>query len=134
MTQDRLTGGCTCKAVSYEITGDLGFSFLCQCRSCQQSSGTGHTATFMCERAHLSLTGDLSWYERVAPSGNTIRAGFCPTCGSPVLTENSGYEEHYFVAAGGLDDPEKFKPRKILFRDESCSWDLKDPELEKKDR
>ena len=35
------TGGCACGAIRYEISAEPVFMNDCQCRDCQQSSGTG---------------------------------------------------------------------------------------------
>ena len=126
MAEDTISGGCACGAVRYQVNSKAGFSFHCQCRDCQRMSGTGHASAFICKDADTTVTGDLSWYERNAPSGNIVRAGFCGTCGSPVMNHNSGYPENLFVTAGSLDDPSEFQPTKIVHRDESYAWDFMD--------
>ncbi|RYE59425.1 MAG: aldehyde-activating protein, partial [Rhizobiaceae bacterium] len=35
------TGGCTCGAVRYTVTGEPVAMVDCQCRQCQRESGTG---------------------------------------------------------------------------------------------
>lgn len=121
-------GGCACRAVRYKIDGAPGFSFHCQCRDCQYLSGTGHASAFIIKRDRLDVTGTLHWYERTAPSGNTVSFGFCPTCGTSVMNENTGYPKNYFVTPGTLDDPSIFSPTTILYREEGHGWDFRDPE------
>ncbi|MGI9355109.1 MAG: GFA family protein [Rhizobiaceae bacterium] len=123
-----LTGGCACRAIRYRYSGKPGFSFDCQCRSCQHMSGTGHASSFICQDASTEITGTMNWYERKVPNGNTIKQGFCETCGSPILNRNTGHPEILFVTAGSLDDPAGFNPEKIVHRDEGYSWDFVDPE------
>jgi hypothetical protein len=76
-------GGCLCGAIRYEIAAEPMLAGHCQCHDCQHQTGGGH-ASFMAVPADaLKLTGALRFYESTADSGNTIRRGFCPTCGSP---------------------------------------------------
>lgn len=125
---DILSGGCACKSVRYELTGRPGFSFHCQCRSCQYLSGTGHASAFICDEQALQYSGELTWYARQAPSGHTVSSGFCPTCGTHVLNRNSGHSDKIFITAATLDDPSKFSPTTVLYREEGPDWDFEDPE------
>ncbi|MEP1209384.1 MAG: GFA family protein [Rhizobiaceae bacterium] len=125
---ETLTGGCACRSIRYVLSGAPGFSFHCQCRSCQYLSGTGHASAFICRSDDLGLSGKLTWYDRPAPSGNTVKSGFCPTCGTHVLNENTGFADNFFLTAATLDDPSQFNPTKVLYRDEGHHWDLVDPE------
>ena len=38
----KISGGCACGAVRYEIAADPQFQGQCQCRDCQRATGTGH--------------------------------------------------------------------------------------------
>ncbi|MBV8771832.1 MAG: GFA family protein [Deltaproteobacteria bacterium] len=38
---------------------------------------------------------------------------FCPTCGSPVYTTNSGMPDLFIVEAASLDDPARFAPQMV---------------------
>ena len=127
----KLNGGCACKAIRYRIEGMSGFSFHCQCRDCQYMSGTGHTSTIIFKADDVKVDGELSWYERQAPSGNSVKSGFCNTCGTGVMNQNSGYPDNLFVLVGTLDDPSLFQPTKIIYRDEGHAWDFLDPEADR---
>ena len=82
---DAYTGGCACGAVRYEIPAEPIFMNDCQCRHCQQTSGTGHGSylTFP-SRAQVKVTGLATHWDMVADSGKVKTRAFCPTCGSPV--------------------------------------------------
>ena len=43
-------------------------------------------------------------------------------CGSAVWNENSGWPDKVFLAAGGLDNPEKFRPQVVVYASRSPSW------------
>ncbi len=118
-----ITGGCACGAVRYEGQADPGFSFLCQCRSCQHLTGSGHLAQFMYPRAQLKVIGSTASWTRNTASGNTVEKVYCATCASPLYGLASISQDNAMVCAGSLDDPNIFRPAKILFSDEATHWD-----------
>ena len=131
MAKRRLSGGCACGAVRYEITGEPGFSFLCQCRRCQRATGTGHAPGFKIERDDLSITGKLTSYEVEADSGYLVSHEFCPVCGSPVLSATKRFPNSCSIYAASLDDPSIFKPERVIFASSAQPWDTVDPNLAK---
>ena len=81
----KISGGCACGAVRYEIAADPQFQGQCQCRDCQRATGTGHADGLGFPENAVALVGTLSFYEVIGDSGKTVSRGFCPKCGSPVL-------------------------------------------------
>ena len=123
------TGGCACGAVRYDLSAPPKFSFHCQCRHCQRASGCGHMSILVVPAEALTVSGDLAFYEQDADSGNLVRRGFCPTCGSPLMTINTGYSDNRYLAAASLDDPGLFVPEQIVWSSSAQSWDHIDPAL-----
>ena len=122
-------GGCRCGAIRYEIAAEPMFAGHCQCLDCQRETGGGH-ASFMAFPADaVKLTGTPRFYEARADSGNTIRRGFCPTCGSPVVGRTSRMPDMMTISAGSLDDPSVFKPQFVVYTSRGHAWDLVDPAL-----
>ncbi len=97
----RVTGGCLCGAVRFEVHGSLRGVVNCHCGQCRRSHGH-HGAYSAAARADLSLTedGGLKWYA----SSATARRGFCGRCGSSLFWEPAG-EDYMAIAAGGFDQP-----------------------------
>lgn len=126
---DIYQGGCACGAVRYSSKQAPQFSFHCQCRNCQRVTGTGHSSLLMLTLSAVSVTGKLKFYEQPTDDGNISSSGFCPQCGSPVLSKSSGYPEIVFVHAASLDDPSVFKPQKVVWSSRKQHWDYTDPEL-----
>jgi len=123
-------GGCACGAVHYESSAEPRFSFHCQCRQCQRSTGTGHASLLAVVAEALSVRGKLSFHDQKADSGNTTSRGFCPTCGNPIVNKSSGYPQMRFIHAASLDNPDRFKPEKLAYSASAQPWDHVDPELE----
>jgi hypothetical protein len=124
-----LTGGCECGALRYECAAVPLMAGHCHCRSCQKASGTGHASHLMVPKAAVRTTGEASWYERPADSGNTVRRAFCPRCGSPVYSESSGFPAVLVLRAGSLDEPERFRPGARVYAADAPGWDHMDPAL-----
>lgn len=123
------SGGCLCGAVRYESTADPQVMGHCYCVDCRKSSGTGHCTHIVIPEDAFTLTGKMTFYDRPADSGNIVSRGFCPTCGSPVYSKNSGMLGMVFLRASSLDDPEIAKPQLTVYASHSPSWDPIDPNL-----
>jgi hypothetical protein len=97
----RVSGGCLCGAVRFEIRGPLRPVVACHCTMCRRSSG--HFAAFTATRPEalvLIESEGLRWYR----SSAMARRGFCGVCGSSLFWEpDSG--ERVSIAAGTLDLP-----------------------------
>ena len=124
-----MTGGCACGAVRYECTAEPLYAGHCQCRDCQIYNGGGHASGFGMPEAAFAITGDVKFHDTTADSGNTVRRGFCPECGAPVISKGAGTGEALFVHAASLDDPSQFKPTGVVYAGSAQAWDHMDPEL-----
>jgi hypothetical protein len=131
---DVFSGGCLCGAVRYYCNSAPIASVHCQCADCRKNSGTGHGSKFGVPRSTLTLSGELKFYEASVQSGNVVRRGFCPNCGSPILAESSGHPDIVAIAAGSLDEPALFQPKIVLYASSAVPWDYIDPQLPKFDK
>ena len=105
------TGGCQCGALRYEYSAAPLVGGNCHCRDYQKASGGAYVPALAVPAPALKITGQLKYYEsRAADSGNTFSRGFCPTCGGRVFGKTSGMPQFMLIAAGSLDDPNRFKP------------------------
>jgi hypothetical protein len=123
-------GGCACGAVRYEISGAPVFQNHCQCRDCQQESGTGHGSYLTFIRDGVKITGTAKGWDIVADSGNVKTSSFCPTCGSPLYLTFKAMPQFMAVHAASLDDPGRFKPQAITYASRGLAWDPLDSTLQ----
>lgn len=128
------TGGCACGAIRYEIKAEPVFSNECQCRQCQQRSGSGHGSyiTFA-GRADVSLIGRATEWDIAGDSGRIKRVAFCPTCGTPVCQTYPAAPDLITIAAGSLDEPGRYRPQAVTYASRAHDWDRVDPDLTKFD-
>jgi hypothetical protein len=71
----------------------------------------------------VALIGETKGYARPADSGNIVTRHFCPTCGAPVFSLNSGMPGMMFLRASSLDDMEVFKPQMHVYASRAPSWE-----------
>ncbi len=123
------TGGCLCGAVRYQSTADPQVVAHCHCVDCRKSSGTGHCTHLVIPEDAFTVSGEVKFYDRPADSGNMVSRGFCPTCGSPIYSKNSGMPGMVFPRASGLDDPDVITPQMVVYTSRAPAWDNIDPAL-----
>ncbi len=124
-----LSGECLCGAINYHCTEAPVIAGHCQCTDCQKMSGTGHSSNMAVPRGGLTIQGRMAFHEQKAESGNIVKRGFCPQCGSHIYAENSGMPHFEFIRAGSLHDIEKFKPTMVVYTSSGAQWDHIDPTL-----
>jgi hypothetical protein len=121
------TGGCLCGAVRYECSADPLFAANCHCRDCQRFSGAPFTANIGVPADALKITGNVTYYERQADSGSMISRGFCPKCGSRVVSKLAANPAMVVIPATTLDDPSIYKPAMDIFTSSAQPWDQLSP-------
>lgn len=124
------TGGCACGAIRYETSSEPIVELHCQCRHCQQRSGTGHSSylTFG-QRSEMTIAGKASEWQVAGDSGNLKVHAFCPTCGTPVYVTFIAMPDLIAVHAASLDEPDRFKPVIVTYAGRGQPWDAIDPAL-----
>jgi hypothetical protein len=75
------------------------------------------------------VNGMPRYYAVIGNSGNTVRRGFCPDCGSPLIAASSGRPGFLAIQAGSLDDPTLFHPTHHVYASSAQPWDHIDPGL-----
>ena len=107
---NRLTGGCLCGDVRFEVTGQPYRVGICHCLDCRKRHGALFGTSAIFPEEALKVTGETRDY-----SGRF----FCPRCGSPVFTRS---EDEVEVNVGSLDEPNQFKPTYELWTIRRESW------------
>jgi hypothetical protein len=107
-----LSGRCLCGAVTYELAGDLIATAVCHCDHCQRQGGAAFSVNLIALESQLTIHGDLKTYEERGERNDAVyvRRRFCPTCGSPIVSELAQPEGIVAVKAGTLDDKTSVLP------------------------
>ncbi|TLU72521.1 GFA family protein [Lichenicoccus roseus] len=126
--KDKMTGGCFCGAVRYEVEGPPLTTRACWCRDCQYLACGNAAVNVICASAGLKVTGVTTEYVSVADSGNEMRRRFCPTCGTGLFSAATCRPEAVVVRAGTLDDPAPAHPASYIWTSSRPAWGLVDPQ------
>ena len=98
-------GGCLCGDYSYQFPRDSVIStFHCHCKDCQVSTGSGRATLLMVPAAALMEQGSLKTFTVKGTEGSSVSRGFCPNCGSPVVSRLEEMPAVRLVKAGTLED------------------------------
>ena len=102
----KLTGGCQCGALRYEITVTPEALYVCHCRECRKQSASAFGMSLVVPRAGFRLLqGSVKSWSRPTDSGRILNCLFCPECGSRIWHERAGGAETITVKGGSLDQP-----------------------------
>ncbi len=128
---ERMThqAGCLCGQVRIAIDGQPVRARTCWCRDCQYWGGGNGTTNALYRIEQIDITGEVTWYEKVADSGNLLRRGFCPSCGTPLFTGPARDPAFLGVRAGAFDDPGAIRPTEVIWTASAPSWACLDPDL-----
>jgi hypothetical protein len=122
VTERRLTGGCLCGQLRYEVRGapkNMGF---CYCAECRKASGSGFIPFMGFPADQLTVTGRTRQHRTQAFRGGESVRNFCPDCGGLVFGGVLGRSVSHTVYAGSLDDPSAFVPQMAIFLRDRPAW------------
>jgi hypothetical protein len=120
MADTRLTGGCNCGAVRFEITEPLVGSSYCHCTRCQRRTGTAASANARTAPGALRLLQGEDRLGRWKPETGSPKV-FCTSCGSAIYSEAGGGV--FGVRLGALDEDPGIRPQYRQFTHYAASWE-----------
>lgn len=118
----KLTGGCNCGSVRYEITAEPVAVVACHCTQCRKQSGAAYSVNLVVQADRMRIEGSPAvWEDHATNSGALLLREFCGACGSPI---RSVPFESMFVAvkAGTLDAPSPFVPVMHIWTRSKLDW------------
>ena len=102
-----LEGGCYCKQIRYESTGEIGMKIQCFCRECQYiTGGDSLLGAGVPEDGFRITQGEPKPFKRTDIENGVTRE-FCPNCGTHVTTR--AMPGMVIIKIGTLDDPALFE-------------------------
>ena len=130
MPDELATGGCLCGAFTYEFDKSRVVSaHHCHCTDCQKSTGSGKATIVFVPTEALRTAGELKSFEVTGTDGSHVNRGFCPECGSPLISWLTEMPELRFVKAGGLDDSSWLTISSSYWHDSAQPWSPADESL-----
>lgn len=127
---DIIRGGCLCGAVRYSFPGAAVTSAgHCHCTDCQKATGSGKATIVFVEADALEMAGNVKFYTVTGTDGSQVSRGFCPECGSPVISQVAEQPAVKFIKAGSLDDPGWVVAEMSFWSASAHDWSPVDPDL-----
>ena len=81
------TGGCLCRKVRYKFDREKIVSAgHCHCKDCQKVTGSGKATIIFIPTESLMINDKYKIYSVVGTDGTNVHRGFCPSCGSPIIS------------------------------------------------
>ena len=124
-----IDGRCLCGSVRIRVEAEPMAVRTCWCRLCQYL-GAGNATVNLCfpgDAVHVE--GEVRWFESKADSGNDLRRGFCPTCGTPLFSVAIQRPHLTFIRAGALDDRSIAAPQATIWVKEAPEWACINPAI-----
>ncbi len=118
-------GACQCGQVTYELLAAPQRVIACHCQECQKLSSAPFSVTALVSAENIRFSGDMKEWCRVAESGNTNVAKFCPDCGVRIYHVNPAEPDaiKLKLKPAGLADDTLFTPSRHIWTSEKLSWD-----------
>jgi len=112
-------GGCLCKAIRYDISGDPLSSIICHCATCRRASAAPTVAWLTVDRALFHF---LCGSPRMFQSSRDVVRRFCEICGTQLTYETAGSPNTIDVTTASLDVPDLFPPTMEVWLEHKLSW------------
>lgn len=102
-----LTGRCECKAVQFEVLGEIEEFSHCHCSQCRRLHGAAYATFAGVRRAGFHYMQGEFETGRYASSVRNVRV-FCSTCSSMLLVEPRDEPDMLYLSMSALDgNPER---------------------------
>jgi len=98
------SGSCLCRAVRFEIDGDLAPIQFCHCGDCRKAQGTAFASNIPVATKDFRLLSDEAELQAYESSPGKERV-FCRRCGSPIFSRHVSAPGVVRLRAGALDAP-----------------------------
>ena len=102
----KLTGGCYCGAVRYEVDGAALMKAQCHCRECQYITGGGPNFFMAVAPDGFRFTQGTPKAFKRSDLAAPVTREFCPECGTHLITRPQ--RPVVIVKVGTLDDPKAY--------------------------
>ena len=99
------SGRCLCGDFTYQFDRETVISaHHCHCKDCQKMTGSGKATIVLVPTEALQSSGELNTFTVTGTDGAHVTRGFCPRCGSQVISWLEEMPTTRFIKAGTLDD------------------------------
>lgn len=113
---------CQCGQLKAHCKGNAARISMCHCLACQRRTGAPFSANSRFAREAVRTEGESNSWAREADTGNSVTQHFCPSCGTTVWWELSGFPDVIAVANGLFADPAYPPPTVCVWGESRHPW------------
>lgn len=117
-----IEGSCQCGNVRYRLKAAPSMVVACHCRECQKLSSSAFSITAIVDADAIEFEGEMAEWSRVADSGNTNVAKFCPTCGNRIYHINPDDPGRIKLKPSTLADTSIIEPTVHVWASQKQAW------------
>ena len=118
------TGGGLCGNIKYKFNReDVVSAGHCHCKDCQKITGSGKATIVFIPTKSLEINNNYKVYSVIGHDGTNVHRGFCPNCGSPVISYVTEQPDLRFIKAGSLDDSSWINIESSFWGISANKWD-----------
>lgn len=121
MTEQKLSGGCLCGDVRFEITLPVRFCAHCHCSMCRRAHGAPLVTWVGVPRAQLGFVSGEERLVRYA-SSDAARRTFCGRCGSTLFFEGDRWPNEVHVARANVEGDVGVAVQAHCYWDDRAEW------------
>ena len=120
---EKMTGGCQCGDIRYEVAGTPDQLVVCHCMDCQRQSGSAFGMTLVVDEGDFQLThGEIKTFTAESDAGRAKLGAFCPRCGTRIYHKPEYRPGKVSVKPGTLDDTGRLKPNIHIWTKSKQPW------------
>jgi hypothetical protein len=117
----KITGGCLCGKVTFELENEFRHFHLCHCTHCQKTTGSAHAFNLFTDQTNITWLSGKDLIKRYDVPDRMISKAFCSECGCGVpYISKSG--KSLVVPAGSLNESHGMLPQDNIFWSERADW------------
>ncbi len=122
------TGECLCRKLHCAFDRDKVISaHHCHCKDCQKITGSGKATIIIVPTGALTIEGEYKTYTVTGTDGAHVTRGFCPNCGSQMISYAEELPDLRFIKAGTLSDSSWVTIASSFWSDTAQPWSPVDP-------
>ena len=118
----RLTGGCLCGGVRFEVTEPPLFASYCHCTRCQRRTGTAASPQARLAPGSLRIVAGDDLLRAYEPPGGFPKV-FCSVCGSALWSRHPTNDDIINVRLGAFDSDPGIRPAFRAFVAYAAPWE-----------
>ena len=118
----RLSGGCLCGGVRFEVTEPPLFASYCHCTRCQRRTGTAASPQARLAPGSLRIVAGDDLLRAYEPPGGFPKV-FCSVCGSALWSRHPTNDDIINVRLGAFDSDPGIRPAFRAFVAYAAPWE-----------